>query len=198
MSQPAAHQPSSHNANKRVVWWVMLLVAGMIGFCFALVPLYDVFCDITGLNAKIESSSYEAVPTAVDTSRTIKVQFLATNNETMPWQFGPSTEVVRVHPGEQTRIEFFANNTTGKDMIAQAVPSVVPFKAVDYFHKMECFCFERQPLKAGESASLPMIFTVDPEIPKQIHTITLSYTLFDVTDMDATETSESNIQWGKK
>ena len=197
MSQPTATHPQN-SANKRIVLWVLLLAVGMLAFCFlVLPPLYNALCDLTGLNRKIESSSYEAVPAAVDTSRTIKIQFLATNNESMPWEFGPITEVVRVHPGEQTTIEFFANNTTGKDMIAQAVPSVVPFKAVDYFHKMECFCFERQPLKAGESARLPMIFTVDPEIPKQIHTITLSYTLFDVTEMDAAKAPKSNIQWGK-
>ncbi|UTW44600.1 cytochrome c oxidase assembly protein [bacterium SCSIO 12696] len=184
------------SANRRIVLWALAIVVGMGCFSFALVPLYNVFCDITGLNAKIEESSYEAVPAAVDTSRTVKVQFLATNNESMPWQFGPALEQVRVHPGEQTTIEFVANNTTGNDMVAQAVPSVVPFKAVDYFHKMECFCFERQPLKAGESAKLPMVFTIDPELPKQIHTITLSYTLFDVTEMDA-KASSGTIDWGK-
>ncbi|MDM3870819.1 cytochrome c oxidase assembly protein [Porticoccus sp. W117] len=185
------------NANRRIVLGSVGVAVGMLIFCFfVLPPLYDALCDLTGLNAKIEESSYEAVPAAVDTSRTVKVQFLATNNESMPWQFGPALEQVRVHPGEQTTIEFVANNTTGNDMVAQAVPSVVPFKAVDYFHKMECFCFERQPLKAGESAKLPMVFTIDPELPKQIHTITLSYTLFDVTEMDA-KASGGSFQWGK-
>lgn len=195
--QPVSASTHAHdNANRRIVLWVLLLVVGMGCFSFALVPLYNVFCDITGLNAKIESSSYQAVAATVDTSRTVKVQFLATNNESMPWQFGPITEQVRVHPGAQTTIKFMARNTTDQDMIAQAVPSVVPFKAVDYFHKMECFCFERQPLKAGESADLPMVFTIDPELPKQIHTITLSYTLFDVTEMDA-KASSGTFKWGK-
>lgn len=197
MSNPSATSSPQQNANRRIVLWAMGVAVGMLVFCFfVLPPLYNALCDLTGLNAKIESSSYEAVPAAVDKSRTVKVQFLATNNENMPWQFGPTVEQIRVHPGEQTAIEFHASNTTGEDMIAQAVPSVVPFKAVDYFHKMECFCFERQPLKAGESAKLPMIFTIDPELPKQIHTITLSYTLFDVTAMDAEATSGS-FQWGK-
>ena len=188
-------QSMSANHNQRTVKWVLLLVVAMFGFGFALVPLYDVFCEITGLNGKT-GGRYEAVPVAVDTSRTIKVQFIAPNNEGMPWEFGPVQEVVRVHPGEQKQIEFFARNTTGRDMVAQAVPSVVPYKAAEFFHKMECFCFNRQPLKAGDSAELPMIFTIDQDIPKQVHTITLSYTLFDVTDMDAKAPS-GDFKWGK-
>ena len=129
-------KPAANSANRNIVMWMLLLAVAMTGFGFLLVPLYDVFCDITGLNAKIESTSYEAVPVTVDESRTIKVQFLATNNESMPWEFAPITEVVRVHPGEQTTIEFFARNNTPRDMVAQAVPSVVPFKATEYFHKM--------------------------------------------------------------
>lgn len=181
--------------NSRTAKLAMLLALAMFGFGFALVPLYDVFCEVTGLNGKI-TGPYEAVPVAVDTSRTIKVQFIATNNENMPWEFAPVQQVVRVHPGEQTQIQFLARNTTDRDMVAQAVPSLVPFKAAEYFHKMECFCFNQQPLKAGETAELPMIFTIDQDIPKQVHTITLSYTLFDITDMGHF-TPKGDFQWGK-
>ncbi len=87
-----------------------------------------------------------------------------------------------VHPGEQKRIDYLARNPTDKAMVGQAIPSLVPFKATNYFHKTECFCFEQQPLEAGASAELPMFFIVDRDIPKHINTITLSYTLFDVTD----------------
>lgn len=161
------------------------LGVGAVGmFVFAIwimPPLYNVFCEITGLNGKT-GSRYEAAESGVDTSRTIKVQFVATNNESMPWEFGPAVRSVEVHPGEQTRIDYVAKNPTGREMIGQAVPSLVPFKASNYFHKTECFCFEQQALTAGESAELPMYFIVDRDIPAQIHTITLSYTLFDVTE----------------
>ena len=161
------------------------LGVGALGmFVFALwvmPPLYNAFCQITGLNGKT-GGRYEAVDSGVDTSRTIKVQFLATNNENMPWAFKPQVRSIEVHPGEQNRIDFWARNPTDKAMIGQAIPSLVPFKATNYFHKTECFCFNHQGLKAGEEADLPMMFIVDRDIPKRIHTITLSYTLFDVTD----------------
>lgn len=159
------------------------LAVAMFAFAiWVLPPLYDVFCEITGLNGKT-GGRYEAVDMrGADTSRTITVQFMAVNNEGMPWTFKPAVSSVEVHPGEQTRVDYVAVNTTGRDMIAQAIPSLVPFKASNYFHKTECFCFEQQPLKAGESAEMPMLFIVDRDIPPEVHTITLSYTLFDVTD----------------
>jgi cytochrome c oxidase assembly protein subunit 11 len=105
----------------------------------------------------------------------------------MPWTFQPNVRSIKVHPGEQTRIDYHAFNPTDRDMIGQAIPSLVPFKAASYFHKTECFCFEQQPLKAGETTEMPMLFIVDPDIPPQVHTITLSYTLFDVTDRYAAD-----------
>lgn len=127
-------------------------------FCFAVFvmpPMYDLFCEVTGLNGKT-GGPYEASVNAngVDTSRTIRVQFLATNNEGMPWEFEPTVQSIKVHPGEPTVIHYHAKNVTGESMIGQAVPSVVPFKAASYFHKTECFCFNHQPLEAGESAEL--------------------------------------------
>ena len=161
------------------------LGVGALGmFVFAIwvmPPLYDAFCEITGLNGKT-GERYEAVDAGVDTSRTIKVQFLATNNENMPWAFKPQIRSIEVHPGEQNRVDFWARNPTDKAMIGQAIPSLVPYDASTYFHKTECFCFNHQGLKAGEEADLPMMFIVDKDVPKRIHTITLSYTLFDVTD----------------
>jgi cytochrome c oxidase assembly protein subunit 11 len=156
-------------------------VAMFVFAIFIMPPMYDLFCDITGLNGKT-SGRYETISAKVDTSRKIKVQFLATNNASMPWQFDPTVHSITVHPGAETLINYWAKNTTSTDMVAQAVPSLVPFKAAEYFHKTECFCFNRQPLAAGESAELPLSFIVDIGIPKQIHTITLSYTLFDITE----------------
>ena len=168
-------------------------------------PMYDLFCDITGLNGKTSGQKYivpesadspngmadsanratatsENANSLVDTTRTIKVQFIATNNEGMPWKFRPEITSVRVHPGEQTVVNYLAHNPTGKPMVAQAVPSVVPYKAASYFHKTECFCFNQQPLGGGESAELALSFIVDKDIPKQVNTITLSYTLFDISE----------------
>lgn len=151
---------------------------------FIMPPLYDLFCDVTGLNGKTGGafSVEDSNSFGVDTSRTIKVQFLATNNENMPWKFRPQIGSVTVHPGEPAVVSYFAENTTTKHMVAQAIPSLVPFKAANYFHKTECFCFNQQPLEAGKSAELGLSFIVDIDIPKHIKTITLSYTLFDITD----------------
>lgn len=159
------------------------LVVGMFVFAiWILPPMYDVFCDVTGLNGKT-SGRYEAVDVPpVDTSRTIRVQFVSTNNDGMTWDFGPEVRTLTVHPGEQTRIDYAAFNPTDRNMVGQAIPSLSPSRAANYFHKTECFCFEQQPLEAGERVQMPMLFIVDHDIPESVHTITLSYTLFDVTD----------------
>lgn len=148
---------------------------------FIMPPIYDVFCELTGLNGKTDGR-YTAGPTAVNEQRVVKVQFIAKNNETMPWHFKPATTEVQVHPGEPTLISYYAKNPTSKPMVGQAIPSLVPFAATNYFHKTECFCFNSQPLAAGEEAELVLQFIVDPEIPEHINTLTLAYTVFDVTD----------------
>jgi cytochrome c oxidase assembly protein subunit 11 len=150
---------------------------------FIMPPLYDLFCDVTGLNGKTGSalSADQANTFGIDTSRRIKVQFLATNNENMPWEFRPQISSITVHPGEPTVVNYIAENNTRIDMVAQAIPSVVPFKAANYFHKTECFCFNQQPLASGKSAELGLSFIVYVDIPKHIKTITLSYTLFYIT-----------------
>ena len=157
-------------------------VAGMFIFAlFVMPPLYDVFCDITGIGGKT-GGPYQVSESGVDMSRTVKVQFVATNNGAMPWEFTPKVFEITVHPGEPTEAVFFAKNRTSRDMVAQAIPNVTPFNAAEYFHKTECFCFNQQPLEAGAEADLPLVFIVDRDLPKAIKTITLSYTLFDVTD----------------
>lgn len=169
---------------------LLALAAGMLGFAlFVMPPLYNAFCEITGLNGKT-GGRYEAVPAAVDTQRLVKVQFVATNNEDMPWTFKPGVVAMKVHPGEAVDTVFHASNPTGRDMVAQAIPSLVPSKAAEYFHKTECFCFNQQALAAGESAQLGLRFIVDPDLPVGVNTITLSYTLFDVTDRIAKQTND--------
>ncbi len=167
---------------KKTIWQSLLAVVGMFAFGFALVPLYDIFCDITGLNGKTADTAYQAVDVSVDTSRTIKVQFITSNNENMPWEFKPTVRSMEVHPGELASTEFYVRNPKNVDMIAQAIPSLVPFKAAEYFHKTECFCFNQQPLPAKQEALMPLRFIVDVDLPKEVSKITLAYTIFDVTE----------------
>lgn len=161
---------------------------------FIMPPLYDLFCDITGLNGKTggQYTAESVNELGVDTSRSIKVQFLANNNENMPWVFKPQISSITVHPGEVAVVNYFAENNTSADMVAQAIPSLVPFKAANYFHKTECFCFNQQPLTAGNSAELGLSFIVDIDVPKHIKTITLSYTLFDITQTLSPEVAVVN------
>lgn len=157
-----------------------LAVAMLVAVPLVLVPLYDVFCDITGLNRDF-NDGYQAVDVQVDETRTVKVQFLSTNNAQMPWDFHPVEYQVVVHPGEIAEIDYYARNNTEHDMVAQAVPSLMPIKASQYFNKTECFCFNNQPLKAGEETLMKLRFVVDQDLPKSVKTITMNYTLFDIT-----------------
>ncbi len=169
---------TTQTSNGRVIARLMLIVFGMFGFGFALVPLYDVFCDVTGLNGKTGDRVEFATPPAVDKSRTIRVQFVANLNETMPWEFRPVEKSVEVHPGEPTKIEYVARNITHHAITGQAIPSVAPGQAAAYFQKTECFCFSEQTLAAGEEKVMPVIFIVDSALPKDVNELTLSYTFF--------------------
>jgi cytochrome c oxidase assembly protein subunit 11 len=156
----------------------------MFAFVFVvMVPLYNVLCDALGINGKTDGQAYTAVQAGVDESRTVTIQFLASNNAGMPWEFAPTTTMMKVHPGAANDTVFFAHNTQPQAMIAQAIPSISPAKAAQYFHKTECFCFRQQPLAGKASAELPLQFIVDRDLPKDIGTITLSYTIFDITNM---------------
>ena len=156
----------------------------MFAFVFVvMVPLYNVLCDALGINGKTSTEAYISVSAEVDESRSIKVQFIATNNDGMPWAFSPQVTEMLVHPGAANDMVFFAANPTMNAMVAQAIPSVSPSRAAEYFHKTECFCFEQQPLDGNGEAEMPLQFIVDQDLPADIKTITLSYTLFDVTSL---------------
>ena len=156
----------------------------MFAFVFVvMVPLYNVLCDALGINGKTSGQAYTAVQAGVDEQRTITVQFVATNNEGMPWEFGPSQTMMKVHPGATNDTVFLASNPLPDAMVAQAIPSVSPARAAEYFHKTECFCFNQQALEGRSSTEMSLQFIVDRELPADIRTITLSYTIFDVTDM---------------
>jgi cytochrome c oxidase assembly protein subunit 11 len=156
----------------------------MFGFCFAIVPFYSMICKATGINTSVRTSELVLPARAdahrvIDKSREVTVQFVATTHMGLPWDFSPQVQSVRIHPGENTTVYFHAKNTTGKQMTVQAIPSMTPPESLGHFHKIECFCFRQQTLKAGESKEMPLIFNVDKDLPKNIHVITLAYTLFD-------------------
>ena len=166
---------------KKSVSKLFLATVGMFLFGFALVPIYDVFCEITGLNGKVTGptfSEYEDIG-----NREIKITFTTTNNNGMPWFFDSDRSQMKVKTGEQNLMSYVFTNTTDKPMIAQAIPSVSPGKGAQYFHKTECFCFDQQVLAGNARADMPLQFIVDQDLPDDIHTITLSYTLFDITGM---------------
>jgi cytochrome c oxidase assembly protein subunit 11 len=162
-----------------------IATAIMFSFCFAMVPLYNLICKATGINTSIAGSDLVSPAAAnvlsksADLSREITVQFTATNHNGMPWDFYPKVKSVVVHPGEQTKVYFYAKNPTARDMTAQAIPSLTPTESIGHFHKIECFCFNQQTLNHGESKNMVLIFQIDKDIPKNIHVITLAYTLFD-------------------
>lgn len=160
---------------------LVLVVFAMFGFGFALVPLYDVFCDITGLNGKTATTATTYTADGIDESRTVKVQFISRMAKGIPWQFEPVVREIDVHPGEMKLVKFYAKNESMRDIVGQAVPSVSPGQAALYFQKIECFCFNQQPLKANEEVEMALQFYVDPELPDDISTLTLSYTLYDIT-----------------
>lgn len=166
-------------ATRRTVRKLLLATAAMFGFGYALVPLYDVFCDITGLNGKTERiTAMQAAGMQVDRNRLVTVEFVTSTEAGLPWEFRPLVNKIQVHPGEEKEVEFVARNISDRAVVGQAVPSVAPGPAARYFQKTECFCFTRQPLAARESKSMPVRFLIDPALPADVSTVTLSYTFF--------------------
>ena len=173
----------SKNPDRRVPKSQLLKICAvpllMFGFGFALVPLYDIFCDITGLNGKtgrIEVSSLGA--SQVDTARTIEVRFLANTNTGLPWSFKPLVKKMNVHPGQVYEAIYRVRSSSSENTLGQAVPSVSPGVAAQHFNKTECFCFTQQELAGFETRDMPLRFIVGTDISEKIEQITLSYTFF--------------------
>ncbi|MEF1289792.1 cytochrome c oxidase assembly protein [Vibrio sp. M260118] len=181
------------NSNRKLTLKLCAAVVAMFGFGFALVPLYDVMCEALGINGKTNTESVLQPQGMVpDTSRTIRVEFMAHNNQGIPWSFVPEQASMEVHPGQVIQTAYFAKNLSQKDIVGQAVPSVSPGMGATYFNKIECFCFNQQPLQAQGEAEMPLIFYIEPDIPDSIHTLTLSYTLYDITEK-TTSTELANV-----
>ncbi len=178
-----------HASNLKMVGKLAVVTAGMFAFGYALVPIYKHICEVTGIN--ILSLSELQVPgaaggganaalgnTQVDTSRTITVEFDA--NVRGPWEFKPAQRSLQVHPGELATVMYQFRNVQDHRMSAQAIPSYAPHQAAAHFNKLECFCFKQQTLEAGEQRQWPVVFVIDPKLSKDVTTITLSYTFFEV------------------
>jgi cytochrome c oxidase assembly protein subunit 11 len=157
-----------------------VLVLVMFGFGFAMVPLYDMLCSVTGLNgSKTGVKDESQLSGLIDYSRTIRVEFDATNNADLPWVFYPMTKSVDVHPGEIKEVSYYAKNNSSKAIVAQAIPGITPWQATSHFNKTECFCFTKQKLEAGEGKEMPLRFVISTDLPENFTTITLSYTFMD-------------------
>jgi len=179
------------SANRRLTVKLLIGTVLMFGFGFALVPLYDVMCKTLGINGKTsEVAAIQPATLMVDESRTIRVEFMAHVSHGMPWKFGPKVSHMDVHPGQVIQTAFLASNSSGERLIGQAVPSVSPGQGATYFNKIECFCFHQQPLAGKTDAEMPLIFYIEPDIPDSIHTLTLSYTLYNITDSVKAEPAE--------
>ncbi|MED5534231.1 MAG: cytochrome c oxidase assembly protein [Pseudomonadota bacterium] len=162
---------------------LVLLATGMFGFAFALVPLYEIFCEVTGFNGRTfgqTTASVEQFSQVV--GREVTIEFVAHVGRGMPWEFRPTESRLRVRTGEVSETKFYARNYANKLVTGQAVPSVTPGAASLSLHKIECFCFTQQQLEAGEEVEMPVLFYVDDDLPADIGTLSLSYTLYPVPD----------------
>lgn len=166
------------NDNRSLTLRLLALAVAMFGFGFLLVPLYDVFCEITGFGGRTNDTAVAATE-APDETRTIRVEFVTTVNEYAPWEFAADSTSMEVHPGKMYYATFTAKNLSGEGKIGQAIPSVAPVAASGHFRKIECFCFENQDFAPNEERALPLQFIVDPDVPEYVDTITLQYTMFD-------------------
>jgi len=183
-----ADSPRQRRANVRLIGKLAVVAVGMFAFGYALVPMYRAICELTGINVLARSELQipggakggDDVPdnTQVDTSRTITVEFDA--NARGLWEFHPAVRSLQVHPGQLTTVMYEFQNTQNRRMSAQAIPSYAPLQAGRYFNKVECFCFNQYTLAPGERKEWPVAFVIDPKLSKDVKTITLSYTFFEV------------------
>ena len=174
--------------NRRMLMKLLVVVAVMFGFGYALVPMYRAICDALGINVlslseqRIATGSWSgraaAANSQVDTTRLITIEFDA--NARGPWDFKPAQRSVQVHPGELTTVMYEFRNVQNRTMAAQAIPSYAPMQASAHFNKLECFCFNEYTLNPGEKKQWPVVFVIDPKLSKDVTTITLSYTFFEV------------------
>lgn len=175
MLKKVENQKTKHRS---LVAQLLLMAVGMFGFGFLLVPLYDVFCEITGFGGRTNEVAV-VVEEAPDLTREIRIEFVTNVNSYAQFEFAADADSMIVHPGKMYFATFTAKNLAGEDKVAQAVPSVAPTSAAEYFTKIDCFCFTSQEFMADEERPMPLQFIVDPDLPDYVDTITLQYTFFD-------------------
>ena len=171
--------PAQKKANRSLTRQLWIFAAGSFAFGFALVPLYDVICDVTGYGDRsklVEASSFTA---AEDKNRLVTVELLSDSPQIGDWEFRPAVGAVEVHPGRLYEAKFYARNLRAQAVVAQAIPSIAPLQATRYFHKTECFCFTPQPFDAQQERELTVRFIVDPKLPVNIDRLTLAYAMYD-------------------
>ncbi|MEL7897452.1 cytochrome c oxidase assembly protein [Vreelandella neptunia] len=165
---------------RRTVIRTVAVLVGMFGFAFALVPLYDVFCQITGINGKVDATAQSIVHEEVDESRYINVQFITRGSPGLPWQMSVEMRQMSVHPGQMAEVDFTFTNNSPSESWGRAVPSVSPSTATTHLRKISCFCFQEQHLQGDERLTIPLVFQLSRDLPTDINTITLVYTLYPV------------------
>jgi cytochrome c oxidase assembly protein subunit 11 len=166
--------------NRSTLGKLVVIAAVMFGFGYAMVPIYRQVCEVLGINVLTQKDGTVARPgnTQVDLSRTVTVEL--DGNAQGPWRFRPTQRSVTVHPGELTTVTYEVVNTQARTVKAQAIPSYAPQSATPHFKKVECFCFREQVLKPNEARQMPVVFFIDPALPREVKTITLSYTFFEI------------------
>jgi cytochrome c oxidase assembly protein subunit 11 len=167
------------NENKKLTLKLGAFALGSFAFAYALVPLYDILCDITGFGNQKSLAEQRQSVEKPDDARTITVDFMTDLPSVGSWEFRPTVASMQIHPGRLYKTEFFAHNLTGYATLAQAVPNITPGNAAGYFRKTECFCFTPQHFAVNESRPMTVRFVVDPAIPNSVDRITLSYTFYD-------------------
>jgi len=169
----------TRRANRQLLWQLLAMAAGSFGFGFALVPLYNVLCSVTGYGDQSKLLERVQAIEHPDVNRTVQVEFLADVASAGNWEFRPVVRTIEVHPGQLYTAQFYAHNLNGRDTVAQAVPNISPSEVAAYFHKTECFCFSPQHFALNEGRDMPVRFFIDPALPRHIDLITLAYTFYD-------------------
>lgn len=196
------NQPTEHTtgkrSTKRTVATLALVTILMFGFAFAMVPLYRLVCSVAGINSISTNSGRTLAENVVaesdeNSAREITVQFDATIGGNLAWEFSPSVRSIVVKPGERTQVSYYVKNHSDKTVVTQSIPGVTPWQATQHLKKIECFCFDTQTLQAGEAKDMGLQFVVDPELPDDISTITLSYTIMDTNRTESLTPNTDNL-----
>ena len=183
------------NANRVIMVKLLVVTIGMFGFGYALVPLYKKICEVTGIN-EVEKANAPLANTQIDVGRLVTLEFDANVRSDLPWTFRPMQVSLKVHPGQRVEVMYEVRNASDRPITGQAIPSYGPQIAGQYFRKLECFCFTKQNFAPGEVRQMPVVFVIEPGLPKDVTTVTLSYTFFSVEGAAPTVATPGNGKAG--